>query len=904
MMNRTCTITFLLLFYFVSVVSAQRWYVSASASGNGSGTSWQNAFTDLQAALQVVQSGEEIWIRNGVYYPGQQDSSTFIIPGGISIYGGFVGFENLLSDRNLQNAATIFSGDIGVVGDSSDNVWHLVKIFNTTLPILMDGIHFTGGSAWTGVTHSGGYRGGAIWMQNANLELSNCQFTRNYGRLGGAIYQSGGQLQIRDCLFDGNRAETDFGGAIASGGNASLEVWDSRFQHNYARWGGAITYNASGNFRILRSILHSNKSTESGSAIYVSGAVDTMDISNCLMLANQSGTGSVLYQNITSGNSGISRLVHCTIVHNQYQGLTMHHATIHVILGNMKISNSIIWENLSVVEISDTNLVYSNHCNISLGYPNGNNITQLQPRFVKAMPLLTFPILLDTLDYRLEFTSPLKNAADSSSISTSDIKDLSGLMRVLSKQPAPGAYALNPCQSNLSLSYSGSNQQCNGNQVLLSAPNATQYQWNTGNIVQSITIQNSGTYTVTLYDSLLQCYAVLTETFTFHTPQVNITGTGVICHPVANVPITLKVNGVYSNILWSTQSSADSIQTYTSGSYHVTVTDSIGCQARDTFVVIVDTIHQANISVIDTSGLYPNDNLACVGSSLQIHLGGAHAYKVNNLPISTQNQVLMHISTPQYIVVTGYTINGCPSEPDSVFIDTYPDNPPGATILEDSEYHPNDWKVCSGDSFYITLDAHYAYSWFDGDTTSIKGLTGSLVYGPVNYVVNARDTNGCYYKMPNTITTIVPFTPSPVIQLENDSLKTNNCITYQWHLNSAALPGFTTQRILPPGTGHYKVYARELRGCMVVSDAYYFLANSSENEIDHTELIPFPNPVIEKLFIPGIREGEKVIIIDVQGRQHLKTAGDDSGVITEDFLPGVYTLCYKGAFYPFIKQNP
>ena len=158
--------------------------------------------------------------------------------------------------------------------------------------------------------------------------------------------------------------------------------------------------------------------------------------------------------------------------------------------------------------------------------------------------------------------------------------------------------------------------------------------------------------------------------------------------------------------------------------------------------------------------------------------------------------------------------------------------------------------------------------------------------------------------MPNTITTIVPFTPSPVIQLENDSLKTNNCITYQWHLNSAALPGFTTQRILPPGTWHYKVYARELRGCMVVSDAYYFLANSSENEIDHTELIPFPNPVIEKLFIPGIREGEKVIIIDVQGRQHLKTAGDDSGVITEDFLPGVYTLCYKGAFYPFIKQNP
>jgi predicted outer membrane repeat protein len=904
MMNRIHIFTFLLLICCHTAVTAQRWYVSATATGSGTGTTWQDAFTDVQDALLVVQAGEEIWIANGVYYPGQNDTSTFEIPGGVSIYGGFVGFESLLSDRNLQNAATVFSGDIGVVGDSSDNVWHIVKIFNTTLPILIDGIHFTSGSAWTGVTHAGGYRGAAIWMQQANLEISHCRFTQNYGRLGGAIYQSGGSLEIRACLFDGNRAETDFGGAIASAGNASLEIWDSRFQYNYARWGGAITYNASGNFRIQRSILHSNKSTDSGSALYVSGAVDTMDVSNCLMVANQSGTGSVLYQNITSGNSGLSRLVHCTIVHNQILGTAMHHATIHVILGNMKISNSIIWENLSAVEISDTNLVYANHCNISLGYPNGNNITQLQPGFVKSMPLLTFPILLDTLDYRLRFTSALRNTADSSSISMFDMKDLSGLMRVLNKQPAPGAYALNLCQSNYTLSYTGSNQKCNGNQVTISAPNATQYQWNTGNTVQSITIQNTGRYTVTLYDSLLQCYAVVTDTFTFHNPQVNIIGTNIICHPVTNVPITLKINKSYPNVLWSTQYLGDSIQTYTSGSYYVTVTDSFGCQASDTTVVWIDTILPINISVTDTSGLYPNDNLACKGSFLQIHLSGAHSYKVNNLPISTQPQVLMSISSPQNIIVTGYTINGCPSEPDTVFIDTYPDHPPGATILEDSEYAPNDWKVCSGDSFYISMDAHYAYSWFDGDTSSIKGLEGSLVYGPVNYVATARDSNSCYYKVPNTVSTVVPFTPTPAIQFENDSLKTNKCITYQWHLNSAALPGYTTQSIIPPGTGNYKVYARELRGCKVVSDAYYFLANSDEDEIHQTGLIPYPNPVYQKLFIPGIIAGEKVTIIDIQGRQFIKAAENDFSIETEDFLPGVYTLSYKGEFYPFIKHNP
>ena len=52
-------------------------YVDQAAAYGGDGTSWSNAFKDLQAALSVAVSSDDIWVADGTYRPGALRTSTF-----------------------------------------------------------------------------------------------------------------------------------------------------------------------------------------------------------------------------------------------------------------------------------------------------------------------------------------------------------------------------------------------------------------------------------------------------------------------------------------------------------------------------------------------------------------------------------------------------------------------------------------------------------------------------------------------------------------------------------------------------------------------------------------------------------------------------------------------------------
>ncbi|MDV7402553.1 hypothetical protein RZS08_64625, partial [Arthrospira platensis SPKY1] len=100
-------------------------YVNDDASGNNDGSSWTDAFNDLQDALALAGSCSgvtEIWVAEGTYYPtsGADRNISFSMVNGVAIYGGFDGTETQLSERNWVSHVTTLSGDIGVPGDNSD----------------------------------------------------------------------------------------------------------------------------------------------------------------------------------------------------------------------------------------------------------------------------------------------------------------------------------------------------------------------------------------------------------------------------------------------------------------------------------------------------------------------------------------------------------------------------------------------------------------------------------------------------------------------------------------------------------------------------------------------------------------------------------------------------------------
>jgi hypothetical protein len=100
-------------------------YVKANATGAKNGTNWQNAFQDLQSALDdsKTKPNASIWVAAGTYKPTKDESGnanpsnqrtkTFLISNNVKLLGGFEGTETMECQQDFADNETILSGDIG-----------------------------------------------------------------------------------------------------------------------------------------------------------------------------------------------------------------------------------------------------------------------------------------------------------------------------------------------------------------------------------------------------------------------------------------------------------------------------------------------------------------------------------------------------------------------------------------------------------------------------------------------------------------------------------------------------------------------------------------------------------------------------------------------------------------------
>jgi len=233
-----------LLVLFVVLISqnaeAQIIYVKSNASGSNNGTSWSNAYTDLQSALTSATVGDTIWVAAGTYKPttdktgdanpSDDRTKTFALSDSVFAFGGFAGTETQLSQRDIENNETILSGDIGTVGDFSDNCYNVIQTSNYD---IISGFTITLGNA-NGAVSNETDMGGAILNKNVKaIKIDSCRITNCFGKQGGSVasYFCDDTIKISYCHFLDNTAGN--GGAVGN--------WDTDpiisfcvFENNFA----------------------------------------------------------------------------------------------------------------------------------------------------------------------------------------------------------------------------------------------------------------------------------------------------------------------------------------------------------------------------------------------------------------------------------------------------------------------------------------------------------------------------------------------------------------------------------------------------------------------------------------------------------------------------------------------
>ena len=86
-------------------------FYDSHATGANDGTSWDNAHTDLQAAVMAAGDGGEVRVRQGIHYPIATAAGAAINLLDVRLIGGYTGEDE--TTRSADPRTTIFCGDIG-----------------------------------------------------------------------------------------------------------------------------------------------------------------------------------------------------------------------------------------------------------------------------------------------------------------------------------------------------------------------------------------------------------------------------------------------------------------------------------------------------------------------------------------------------------------------------------------------------------------------------------------------------------------------------------------------------------------------------------------------------------------------------------------------------------------------
>ncbi|MEZ4325406.1 MAG: hypothetical protein R3B40_09335 [Polyangiales bacterium] len=310
-------------------------FVREGATGAGDGTSWTDAFTNVQSAVTAAQADvptgplKEIWIAEGSYR-GESNTTVLTTVTGLQVYGGFAGTEVQRSARPSPLRVSRISGDangddepltVAVVAATrnapdqptrADNAALVVSVVSDVrldgitvsdgyTEVVQDGVGIRIANSATGVVLANvtvennvgavfnASGAGAYLGTNATATFTGCSFVGNIAWNGaGLLTSTGTTLTISDASFEGNGTIGGQGTGLLTRGATTLT--DAVFLDNemVGNGGGALFSGSGGGFTALNVLLDGNIGRRGAMQL---GGTGTHTFTN-ITIANTVSTGS------------------------------------------------------------------------------------------------------------------------------------------------------------------------------------------------------------------------------------------------------------------------------------------------------------------------------------------------------------------------------------------------------------------------------------------------------------------------------------------------------------------------------------------------------------------------------------------------------------------------------------
>ena len=340
---------------------------------------------------------------------------------------------------------------------------------------------------------------------------------------------------------------------------------------------------------------------------------------------------------------------------------------------------------------------------------------------------------------------------------------------------------------------------CEGDTITLTSSQANSYLWSNGSTTQSITVNATGTYTLTVTDSsgTFTSPPVAVTLHPLPSSTINHTGSLDLC-PGKSTTLNCSATGSFR---WSNGATTSSINVNSAGSYVVTVTDQNGCTSVSQ-PVSVTQIPVATVSIIHSSPLSfcPGGNVTLTAST-----GGPYLWSNNATTAS-----ITATNSGNYSVTVTHP-SGCTSVSAPVSVSWLSN--PTATITSNG---PS--AICNGTPVTLNASSGATHLWSNGATTA-----SITVNTPGTYSVTVTQSNSCSSaSVPIAVTSsaitapVISMTGSGIICPGQSVLLNSNAsgtLTYRWS------NGATTPSINVSSGGNFSLRITEPGGCTAVSNS-------------------------------------------------------------------------------------